>query len=145
MQPPLIGTWLSEQLRATKRSMRQVAEYTGISPSTVHNIIVGKYVPKPATCIKLAEYFRVDSDVVLELAGHRPPRREDDLPDFHMYISRKFGNDPRLQRALIAAYEAIRSVEEEQAEKARARDAEYEEWLREREEQKKRRDEGHEP
>jgi DNA-binding XRE family transcriptional regulator len=95
-----------------RRTMRQVAEYTGLSPSTIHNIIVGKYLPSSATAVKLAEYFRVDPDVALELAGHRPPR-PDELPSFHAYVSLKFKNKPALQRSLIKVYEAFREYEAE--------------------------------
>lgn len=117
--------------------MRQVAEYTGLSPSTISNIVAGKHVPEPSTCLKLAEYFKVDPDLVLEMAGHRPST-PNNLPDFHRYVARYFKDSPEYQRALIAAYEAIRKAQDELAEKDRKREAEFREWLKRREEEEKR-------
>lgn len=91
-----------------------MADRTGLSPSTIHDLLKVKYGPSSATCIKLADFFKVDPDVVLELAGHRPRRKEEELPDFHAYISRKFIGNPKLQRALVATYEAIQSALEEE-------------------------------
>ncbi len=142
MQPLLIGPWLGRQLKQSRRSMRQVAEYTGLSPSTISNIVAGKHVPEPSTCIKIAEYFKVDPDLVLELAGHRPPEPADDLPDFEMYISRRFRDNPALQRALIAAYEAIVSVQEERRQRVEALEREIEEMRRDAAARKRREDGG---
>ncbi|MDA8216109.1 MAG: helix-turn-helix domain-containing protein [Dehalococcoidales bacterium] len=66
-----------------------------------------------------------------------PGLSEDDLPDFHMYISRKFADNPRLRRALIAAYEALESVREERGERVRGLDEEIERTRRKAEERKK--------
>ena len=41
------------------------------------------------------------------------PTLDDALPKYHVYVSRKFAGDPRLQKALLLAYKAIISVREE--------------------------------
>lgn len=123
MQVTGIGQWLKEMIARKGTTMRQVAQYTGISVSTISNTVRGIYIPNPANCVRLAEYFKVDPDYVLQLAGHRPQRyREEELPDFHIYVSRKFRNNPRLQRALVAAYEALTEAREEEERRIREKE-----------------------
>jgi transcriptional regulator with XRE-family HTH domain len=43
----------------------------GVSPARVSEWLGGKYLPSPASCLRLADALGVDPDAVLTLAGHR--------------------------------------------------------------------------
>ena len=101
----------------------QLATYLHVSHVSVGNWLKGTYLPEVPNIIKIARYFKVDPDYLLELVGYRPrPYHEEALPDFHIYVSRKFRNNPRLQRALVAAYEALTEAREEEERKMRERE-----------------------
>ena len=94
---------------------------------------------KISTIGKLARALEATVSDLLVLP--KEPRPEE-LPDFHVYISRKFEGNPRLQRSLVQVYEALRSVEEAGGEEKRQRrnelDQEIEEIKKIGEERKKR-------
>lgn len=52
-------------------SGRQIAAYANVSPNTVNLWLRGAYVPRPASCAKLATALGVPLDEMLRLAGHR--------------------------------------------------------------------------
>jgi transcriptional regulator with XRE-family HTH domain len=45
----------------------------GAAPARVSEWLAGKYLPSPASCLRLADALNVDADEVLALAGHREP------------------------------------------------------------------------
>jgi transcriptional regulator with XRE-family HTH domain len=63
--------WLNEQMKLEGVSMSQLATYAGLSYSGVSKLSLGQRHPEPETVLKLANYFKVDPDWLLELAGHR--------------------------------------------------------------------------
>ncbi|MCL4465310.1 MAG: helix-turn-helix transcriptional regulator [Chloroflexi bacterium] len=76
-----------------------------------------------STINRLARALDV-SPMELLLEPGREPGGDEGLPDFHMYLGRRFANEPGVRRALVATYEAIRSVEEELDQRVRRREAE---------------------
>ncbi len=115
------GTCLARKIEERGVTILAVADRIDVSPSTISALIRGIYKPSSTTCRKLAEYFKVDPDIVLEMGGHRSSKTVEELPDFHIYISRKFKGNHKLQRALEMAYEALTSIEEERQEKREKR------------------------
>jgi transcriptional regulator with XRE-family HTH domain len=75
-----------------------------------------------STINRLARALAVSPLELLLEPGQRP-RDEEGLPDFHLYLGRRFADEPGVRRALVATYEAIRSVEEELDQRARQREA----------------------
>ena len=81
-----LGQWLGERCQEEKLSLRQAAEKTGLSHSTIADIIKGVQ-PSAESIKKLAEAFSGDGshrlvleDKLLVLAGYRTPRSEGDEP-----------------------------------------------------------------
>jgi len=75
-----IGQWVEEECKREHMSLRQVAAKTGLSHSTIADIIKGSR-PLPETITKLAQGFGGDGkrglalqDHLLVLAGYRTPR-----------------------------------------------------------------------
>ncbi|MDA8186647.1 MAG: helix-turn-helix transcriptional regulator [Dehalococcoidales bacterium] len=99
---------------ARQLTQGQLAHKAGITQSHISQMESGKRPNATlATVGKLAAALGVSID---DLLIHPRPYREEELPDFHMYVSRKFRNNPRLQRALVAAYEALTEAREEEEE-----------------------------
>jgi transcriptional regulator with XRE-family HTH domain len=63
--------WLNQQLEKERVGINQLALNTGLSSSGVSKLRLGQRQPEAQTVLKLAEYFKVDSDWLLALAGHR--------------------------------------------------------------------------
>ncbi|MCL5265509.1 MAG: helix-turn-helix domain-containing protein [Chloroflexi bacterium] len=123
MSKQAFAKWLSAKLAERGITASQLAAFLEVDHVSVGNWLKAKHLPEPRNIIKIAEYFKVDPDQVLEVAGYRP-RKTETFPEFHIYVSRKFEGNPRLQRALIAAFEAIvggREEEEERIREARKR------------------------
>ena len=81
-----LGQWLEERCQEERLSLRQAAEKTGLSHSTIADIIKGVQ-PSAESIKKLAEAFSGDGshrlvleDKLLVLAGYRTPRSEGDEP-----------------------------------------------------------------
>lgn len=79
-----LGQWLEERCREEKLSLRQAATKTGLSHSTIADIIKGVR-PSAETIRKLAEAFGGDGhrslvleDKLLTLSGYRRQRPEAD-------------------------------------------------------------------
>lgn len=128
-----------KQLReARELTQGQLAMKSGVGQSHISRLEAGKRPnAKIGTVGKLAAALGVSVDYLLVQPMSPKP---EDLPDFHMYVSRKFAGNKRLQRSLIQVYEAMRSVEEERDALRREREAREEEM----EEIRKRRKKGEE-
>lgn len=74
----------------------QVAEYVGLRPSGVNAWFSRGSIPKPETCRKLADYFKLPIDDVLRAAGHLPPEPGSPPPALDPRVS-------AIAQALIAA------------------------------------------
>lgn len=68
-----LGTWLREECDHRKLSWRAASLNAGLGATAVYGIIRGMSVPDPATLRKLADYFAVPYQYLMELAGHLPP------------------------------------------------------------------------
>lgn len=93
------------RLRSLRRvrgwSQVELAKAAGISQAHVSMFENGqRYNSELSTVGKLARALQV-RPVDLLSGVHRT----DDLPEFANYVAQKFPDDPRLQRALLAAYE----------------------------------------
>lgn len=79
--------WLKRQLE--RREWRQVdlAKRADISTTSVSHYLNGNRIPDPVTCDRIADALGADRDLVLALAGHRPPVDPIDPNDPAMVIS----------------------------------------------------------
>jgi transcriptional regulator with XRE-family HTH domain len=66
-------SWLKRQLARREWSAAELARRMGVGPARVSEWLAGKYLPNPASCLRLADALNVDADEVLALAGHREP------------------------------------------------------------------------
>lgn len=66
-----------------RRDWRQVdlAKRADISTTSVSHYLNGNRIPDPVTCDRIADALAVDRDLVLALAGHRPPDQPIDPND----------------------------------------------------------------
>ena len=83
-----LGSWLEEKCRSEGLSLRQAAVKTGLSHSTLCDIVKGEGKVCGETIKKLARYFGGDGkrrlvleDQLLVLAGYRTERPEDELSE----------------------------------------------------------------
>lgn len=74
------ASWFSYQLKRRDWIQSDFIHESGIASSTVSQWSTGKRIPDPEACLKIAEVFHVDPDLVLINAGHRP-NVEDLKPD----------------------------------------------------------------
>jgi transcriptional regulator with XRE-family HTH domain len=72
--------WFQKQLRRRDWNQSDAARAIGVSSSVVNRWYRGERVPDPKSCDVIADVLAVPVDLVLELAGHRPPAAEID-PD----------------------------------------------------------------
>jgi CheY-like chemotaxis protein/transcriptional regulator with XRE-family HTH domain len=79
--------WLKSEWEALERrqgekySARRLSMEAGLSPNTLYQLLNHPEVtPSPETCHKLADFFGVDSLLVLELAGHVAAKPLNDTP-----------------------------------------------------------------
>ncbi|HKG29549.1 MAG TPA: helix-turn-helix transcriptional regulator [Thermomicrobiales bacterium] len=66
-------SWLKRQLHRREWSAAELARRMGVSPARVSEWLAGKYLPNPASCLRLADALNVEPDDVLARAGHREP------------------------------------------------------------------------
>lgn len=109
------GVWLGEAMAKRGSSIRKSARGADLSPATLDNTLHGASLPDPPTCRKLAEYFGVDLDYLLQLAGHRPPSAEpldglDPELRFHLPKLRELSRqDQLIVKDLIVSLHGARS------------------------------------
>ncbi len=85
--------------------MRAASLYAGLNPAAVYYYISGRNVPDPDSCHKLADYFGVPREYVLQLAGHLsgpPEQLPQPIPELEAVIQRVVQLPASSQR-LIAA------------------------------------------
>jgi transcriptional regulator with XRE-family HTH domain len=66
-----IGAWIRRQMTRREWSAAELSRRMAISSGRISEWLTGKRIPSSASCIRLADVFEVDPDVVLTLAGHR--------------------------------------------------------------------------
>jgi plasmid maintenance system antidote protein VapI len=65
--------WLNEQLTSKQVKSTQLAKGIGLSYAAVYSLTKELRNPGPETVVKIANYFEIDPDWLLELADHRKP------------------------------------------------------------------------
>jgi len=109
-----LGQWLEERCQEERMSLRQAAEKTGLSHSTIADIMKGVR-PSAETIRKLSEAFSGDGlrarlvleDQLLVLAGYRTPRPEEDetnLPLAQLIDTLSQFSEPQLRLTLQFAH-----------------------------------------
>lgn len=78
--PEEFRRWLERQLARRDWSPAEFARRLGMNTGTVSRWMTGSRRPRTDACDKIADVLGVDVDVVLTMAGHRPPDIELD-PD----------------------------------------------------------------
>lgn len=76
-----LSYWLKRQLVRREWTQADFSRRLDTSPGNVSRWIKGERVPDPASIDKIADVLGVDLDLVLALAGHRPPDTELDPDD----------------------------------------------------------------
>lgn len=71
-----LSYWLKRQLARREWNQADFARRLGTSPGNVSRWMTGERVPDPSSIDKIADVLGVDLDLVLALAGHRPPDTE---------------------------------------------------------------------
>jgi transcriptional regulator with XRE-family HTH domain len=103
-----LTTWLTEKLNENRMSMRELARKSGISHSTISQVINGAQPPTYEFCIAIAKGLGLAQDEVLTLAGKlpKPPEWTPDLQEW-TYM----GDVSHLDHeALRDAYEYLEAV-----------------------------------
>lgn len=83
-------------MRRRKRLPSQLAADLGISHATVSRWLLGKDVPSPRSCRRLAEYSGVPVENILSLVGHLPRIAEKtppEWPEFREYAYQKYPDE----------------------------------------------------
>ena len=101
--------WLRQRIEEKGQTERAVSMYAGLSEGTIWNILNHpESNPRPDTCLKLADYFKVDPDYLLYLAGHRPQRLPPPIPaGLYHTILRVNRMPPQIQGKVVAMLNAI--------------------------------------
>lgn len=119
-----IGRRLRQAREAAGYSQEEAGRFLGVTGATYSRYESGLYkIPIPDV-YRIAGLFKVDPEYIMRGKQLSP----DELPDFHLYISRKFAGNPRLRKSLELAYEAFQSIDEEREERRRQREARDQEW-----------------
>ncbi len=82
--------WLNEKMDEANRSVRYVARQLGVAHVTLRSWILGDNAPGTDGVRKLAQFFKVDEDWLLVLAGHRSARpgiSDPEREEFVMWLS----------------------------------------------------------
>ena len=66
-----LGAWMRRQLARREWNAAELARRSGIGSGRISEWMTGKNRPNPESCLRLADVFNVDPDIVLTLAGHR--------------------------------------------------------------------------
>jgi len=81
MSTETFGSWLQRQLDRREWKQSDFARRAKVSTSAVSYYISGARLPDPITCDRIADVLDADRDLVLALAGHRPPDQPLDPDD----------------------------------------------------------------
>lgn len=67
------GEWLQEQLERRELLQADFARSGNFNPQNVSRWINNERVPSSGSAIRIAKVFGIDEDLVLRVAGHKPP------------------------------------------------------------------------
>lgn len=65
-----LAVYLQEVMKQAHFTLRDVASAAGLSPTTVHNVLAGKFIPSPQTVSRIAAFLGVSELDLLRMAGH---------------------------------------------------------------------------
>jgi len=71
-------TWLIDELEDRGWSQRELARRSGLSATTVSQILTGQRDISPDVCLDFARALRLPPEDMLRRAGHLPPARDED-------------------------------------------------------------------
>lgn len=104
-----LGQWLTEACRERDLSWAEASRRADLFPGAISSFVRGTQ-PGLATCKKLADFFGVPVEFVLQIAGHstRPP---DALaPEIEEIVREITALPPHQRRALIALWRSLLNV-----------------------------------
>ena len=82
-----LADWLRHKMEERGlTSARQLAQYTRIAHSAVAGYLRGEMRPSLESIRKLADYFKVDEDVILEIVRHEHGPKPPDMSDPHLNV-----------------------------------------------------------
>jgi transcriptional regulator with XRE-family HTH domain len=61
--------WLNRKIERRKVELKELAAYTGLSSRQLTRVRLGEYLPPSEVVVKIAEYFKVDANLLLAIAG----------------------------------------------------------------------------
>ena len=67
------ANWFEHELSIRSLSYNAFAVQLGVSSGSVNHWVHGRRTPSPKSCRQIADVLQVPPDVVLAVAGHRPP------------------------------------------------------------------------
>lgn len=109
--------WLRDKQANSKRSVREVAKDIGIAHVTLRSWLLGHNLPSSDAARKLARYYKVDEDWLLEMSGHRTGHEQvttdPERQEFLMWASANIDKIPMKQiRALRRMMEELAADED---------------------------------
>jgi transcriptional regulator with XRE-family HTH domain len=87
-----LAEYLNGLCRERGLSLRSASLAAGLGEATLGNIVRGYRRPDPATIKKIATYFNISEDALLEMAGHRTVNYNGQLneitdPELRLYLA----------------------------------------------------------
>lgn len=104
-----LAEWLRMQMREHELSHNELARRSGVPGATITRIVRGGHVPRPATLHALADFFGVERNYVLALAGivRLPDLPADVPPDLRDLIRRLARLGPADRRKALGQIEGL--------------------------------------
>jgi transcriptional regulator with XRE-family HTH domain len=102
-------TWLTEKLNENRISMRELARKSGISHSTISQVVNGAQPPTYEFCIAIAKGLGLPPDEVLALAGKLPkqPELTPELQEW-IYLFEQLTEDDKAELMQLGRYKVGR-------------------------------------
>lgn len=101
--PETLAGFLREECKRRRLSWRAASLGAGLGATVVYAIIRGVSVPEPETLRKLAVFFDVSEQYLMELAGHLTPGQQSDGIDIGRALRSRYRDLPP---------EAVREIED---------------------------------
>jgi transcriptional regulator with XRE-family HTH domain len=98
-----LASFLQEECKRRMLSWRAASLGAGLGATVVYGIIRGVSVPEPETLRKLAAFFGVSEQYLMELAGHLSPAQRSDEIDLGRALRSRYRDLPP---------EALREIED---------------------------------
>ncbi len=104
-----LANWLRTQMRQHDITHNELARRSGVPGATITRIVRSGHVPRPATLHTLADFFGVERNKVLELAGvvRLPDLPADVPPDLRDLIRRLARLAPADRRVALDQIEGL--------------------------------------